>query len=206
MSALIRQAYGADVPYLYEICLKTGDNGGDASGLFYDPLLIGQYYAAPYFFHDPALCFIAEDRVPQGYIVATDNTIAFRRWLAAAWLPPLQRRYADPYPPEKIRSTLEGLTRGLLYQPLVIDPVPSWFSTYPAHLHIDLLPACQKRGLGSQLIAALFETLERRGCPGIHLGVGMENSGATAFYKKQGFAVVEEAPWGLVMGKIFGNQ
>jgi ribosomal protein S18 acetylase RimI-like enzyme len=206
MEAFVRPAHGADVPHLYEICLKTGDNGGDASGLFYDPLLMGHYYAAPYFFHDPALCFVAEDRFPQGYIVAAQDTIAFREWLATVWLPPLQRRYAKPYPPEKIRSTLEGQIRGLLYQPLIIDPSPPWLSTYPAHLHIDLLPAYQKQGLGKQLIAALFETLERRGCPGIHLGVGMDNPGAIAFYQKQGLATVLESPWGLIMGKIFGSH
>ena len=99
MAAFIRQAHGSDVPYLYEICLKTGDNSKDATDLFYDPLLMGQYYAAPYFFHDPGLCFVADDRIPQGYIVAAEDTTVFRQWLATEWLPPLKRRYQDPYPP-----------------------------------------------------------------------------------------------------------
>ncbi|MDR2797203.1 MAG: hypothetical protein LBB80_02570 [Treponema sp.] len=61
MAVLVRPACGSDLPYLYEICLKTGDAGNDASGLFYDPLLLGQYYGAPYFFYDPSLCFVAKD-------------------------------------------------------------------------------------------------------------------------------------------------
>jgi ribosomal protein S18 acetylase RimI-like enzyme len=202
-AAFIRQAYGADVPYLYEICLKTGDNGKDASGLFHDPLLIGQYYAAPYFFRDPALCFVVEDRVPQGYIVAAEDTIAFRQWLATVWLPPLQRRYRDPYPPEKIRSSYERLVRNRFYSPLIIDPSPLWLSSYPAHLHIDILPDYQRQGLGAKLLAALFEELDRRGCPGVHLVAGMDNPNAIAFYKKQGLETIAEAPWALTLGKSF---
>jgi ribosomal protein S18 acetylase RimI-like enzyme len=204
-AAFIRQAHGADVPYLYEICLKTGDNGKDASSLFNDSLLLGQYYAAPYFFHDPLLCFVVEDRVPQGYIVAAEDTIAFKQWLALEWLPPLQRRYADPYPPEKFRSTYEQMIRNLFYQPLIIDPSPPWLSSYPAHLHIDILPAYQRQGLGAKLIAALFEALENRGCPGVHLGVGMDNPGAVAFYRKLGLETIVEAPWALTLGKSFGS-
>ncbi|MDR1469304.1 MAG: GNAT family N-acetyltransferase [Spirochaetaceae bacterium] len=206
MAAFIRQAHGADVPYLYEICLKTGDNGKDASDSFHDPFLLGQYYAAPYFFHDPGLCFVVEDRFPQGYIVATEDTIAFRNWLALEWLPPLQRRYQNPYPPEKIRTDFERLIRNHLYSPLIVDPCPPWFRSYPAHLHIDLLPAYQRQGLGAKLLAALFEELERRGCPGVHLIAGMDNPNAIAFYQKQGLETIQEAPWALTMGKTFGKR
>jgi ribosomal protein S18 acetylase RimI-like enzyme len=206
MAAFIRQAHGVDVPYLYEICLKTGDNSKDASELFYDPLLIGQYYAAPYFFHDPGLCFVAEDRFPQGYVVAAEDLVAFRQWLALEWLPPLQRRYADPYPPEKFRTPFEQQIRNHLYQPLIIKPLPPWVPSYPAHLHIDLLPAYQRQGLGAKLIATLFEELEHRGCPGVHLLVGMDNPGAIAFYQKQGLETIVEAPWALTLGKRFGKS
>jgi ribosomal protein S18 acetylase RimI-like enzyme len=204
--ALIRQAHGADIPYLYDICLKTGKSGKDASGLFRDPLLIGQYYAAPYFFHDPALCFVVEDRVPLGYLVAAEDTAAFNKWLAAVWLPPLQRRYRDPYPPENVRSSYELQIRAMLYQPPVAEPSPPWLSSYPAHFHIDLLPVCQRRGLGGRLIAALFEALERRGCPGVHLGTGTDNPAAVAFYRKQGFETIQETPRTLTLGKAFGGR
>jgi ribosomal protein S18 acetylase RimI-like enzyme len=204
MAAFIRQAHGADVPYLYEICLKTGNSGKDASGFFHDPLLVGQYYAAPFFFHDPGLCFVAEDRVPQGYVVAAEDTIAFLQWLMAEWLPPLRRRYADPYPPEKIRSPFEQQMRDRLYQPLIPDPLPPWLPSYPAHLHINLMPAYQRQGLGAKLIAALFEALENRGCPGVHLVVGRENSDAIAFYQKQGLETIYEALWEVALGRTFG--
>ena len=55
---LIRNVEFSDIPYLYEICLKTGASGKDAAGLFYDPYLLGQYYAAPYAFFEKELCFV----------------------------------------------------------------------------------------------------------------------------------------------------
>jgi ribosomal protein S18 acetylase RimI-like enzyme len=33
------------------------------------------------------------------------------------------------------------------------------------------------------------------------LGVGAKNSGAIEFYRKTGFTVLQEADWGLTMGK-----
>src|SRR5690606_2707699 len=43
-------------------------------------------------------------------------------------------------------------------------------TTHPAHLHIDLLPQLQRRGLGSRLLDTLRAALADRGVPGVHLG------------------------------------
>jgi ribosomal protein S18 acetylase RimI-like enzyme len=162
-------------------------------------LLLGQYYAAPYFFHDPALCFIAEDQgLPQGYILATSDTAAFNQWMEEVWLPPLRRRYPEPYPHAK--SPFERHLVSLLHQPLTAPPV-----SYPAHLHIDLLPAIQGQGAGKLLMRTLLDALSRRGCPGVHLGVGNSNPGAIAFYQKAGFVVLHGDEHGLTMGKLTGT-
>ncbi|MDR1956824.1 MAG: GNAT family N-acetyltransferase [Treponema sp.] len=206
MTDLIRPACGPDLPYLYEICLKTGDAGKDASGLFYDPLLLGQYYVAPYFFHDPGLCFVAEDdhpgkKVPQGYIVAAADTLAFNRWMETLWLPPLRRRYPKPYPKQYIRSSFEEQLLALLHRSLdAPESAPPWISSYPAHLHIDLLPLLQGQGAGKGLMRTLLEALARRGCPGVHLGVSAANTRAIGFYRKLGFSTLQEQPWGFTLG------
>jgi hypothetical protein len=57
---IIRRAALSDLPYLYEICLKTGDAGKDASALFNDPYLMGQYYATPYLLFPAGICFVVE--------------------------------------------------------------------------------------------------------------------------------------------------
>ncbi|MHB9292685.1 putative acetyltransferase OgpAT [Hollandina sp. SP2] len=203
MAVLIRPAGEPDLPYLYEICLQTGNAGKDASGLFYDPLLLGQYYGAPYFFYDPSLCFVAEDRgIPQGYILAAQDTRAFNLWMEKVWLPPLRRRYPEPYPKERIKSSLEQRLVSLLHHPsLSSDRTPPWWSSYPAHLHIDMLPAIQGQGAGKALMHILLETLNRRGCPGVHLGVSKANTRAIAFYGKWGFSVLQEHEQDLMLGK-----
>jgi GNAT superfamily N-acetyltransferase len=58
---------------------------------------------------------------------------------------------------------------------------------YPAHLHIDLLPGLQGRGLGRRLIDRLRAALADRGVPAVHLGLDPANTGARAFYERLGF-------------------
>ena len=60
-----------------------------------------------------------------------------------------------------------------------------WPEGYPAHLHIDLLPEAQGRGLGSQLIQTMLSLLEP--CEGVHVEVHISNIRAQRFYKKHGF-------------------
>jgi GNAT superfamily N-acetyltransferase len=200
----IRRAVISDIPYLYEICLKTGNSGKDASDLFYDPYVIGQFYAAPYLVFPQSICFVAENEFrPQGYIVAVPDTIAFRQWMDDVWLPPLRKRYPLPFPPERIRSENEKNILSLFHQyqyPVYTDDKP-WFRDYPAHLHIDLLPALQGKGCGRLLMNSLCKELAQQGIPGVHLGVNINNRGAIAFYQKTGFTVLQEEQWGLTMGK-----
>ncbi|MDR0589435.1 MAG: GNAT family N-acetyltransferase [Spirochaetaceae bacterium] len=200
---VIRSAVTSDLPYLYDICLKTGDAGKDASALFHDPHLLGHYYAAPYLFFDPSLCFIVEeDYTPQGYMVAAGDSPVFYRWLDETWMPPLRRRYSLPFPPGWAQSTPEQRLIDQLHRSAV-PPEASvpWISRYPAHLHINLLPAIQGKGQGKALMAVLFAELGRRKIPGVYLGVAADNAAAIGFYNKIGFSVLQEEVWGITMGK-----
>jgi GNAT superfamily N-acetyltransferase len=198
----IRPAHGSDLPYIYDICLKTADAGADASRLFRDPLLIGQYYAAPYFFHDISLCFVlTEAHIPAGYIVAAADTRAFNEWMNRTWLAPLRLRYPLPYPQERTNSPTELQIISLLHQPAEEEPNQTWLSAYPAHLHIDLLSTQQGKGYGRELMKTLCASLQERNVPGVHLGVSKRNCGAVAFYKRMNFTVIQEENWGFILGK-----
>ncbi len=200
-NAQLREAHLSDLPYLYEICLKTGAAGDDATGLFGDPWMLGQYYAAPYLIKDRDYCFVATQReIPLGYILATDDTLGFDEWMESYWLPTLRARYP--------KTNAEGTTvseqeRGLIakiHESHGTVPVAPWLSKYPAHLHIDLLPALQGQGCGKRLMETLLSRLIARSCPGVHLGVSAENTRAIAFYEKLGFQKLETLPWGLFLG------
>ena len=58
---------------------------------------------------------------------------------------------------------------------------------YPSHLHIDLVPRLQGRGLGRQLVATLISALRQHGSPGVHLMAGRDNQRAAGFYRHVGF-------------------
>ncbi|MCL1932047.1 MAG: GNAT family N-acetyltransferase [Treponema sp.] len=198
----IRKAVLSDLPYLYEICLKTGDESKDATALFSDPYTIGHYYIAPYLVCPEGICFIVEHEYrPQGYIAAVSDTLSFKRWMEEQWLPPLRERYPLPFPPS--HSDLEEAIIALFHKkqfPLDTTAQP-WLVDYPAHLHIDLLPGIQGKGMGRALMEKLFAELAQKGTPGLHLGVGSSNANAVAFYKKTGFTVLQEWGWGYTMGK-----
>ena len=195
----IRRAVLSDLPYLYEICLKTGDASKDATDFFSDPYTIGHYYVAPYLLYPEGICFVVEyEYRPQGYIAAVPDTASFRQWMEAQWLPPLRERYPQPFPLS--RSEKEAAIIELFHkQHFPIDT--TWLADYPAHLHIDLLPGIQGKGQGRILMDSLVTELTRKRVPGLYLQVGSSNPGAVAFYRKTGFSVLEEQEWGYTMGK-----
>ena len=199
----IRRAVLSDLPYFYEICLKTGDESKDASALFSDQYLLGHYYAAPYLVYQSGICFAAEyEYRPQGYIVAVPDTASFKQWMEEQWLPPLRKRYPMPFPPASSKKEEEII--GHIHErkfPVDITEQP-WLTDYPAHLHIDLLPSLQGKGQGRVLIDHLFNELAQKGVRGLHLGVSSSNAGAIAFYKKMDFSILEEHDWGLTLGKL----
>lgn len=77
---------------------------------------------------------------------------------------------------------------------------PPWSKSWPAHLHIDLLPVAQGLGHGPRLINAFVDRLRAMAVPGLHLGVSKGNKRAVAFYPRVGFEVVKESSDNLVYG------
>ncbi|MFW7413606.1 GNAT family N-acetyltransferase [Demequina sp. SO4-18] len=177
----IRPATTADHDAIARICLLTGDGGADATGVFGDDQAVADVYASPYL-HGPS-CFALvwdEGEGAVGYVVGTDDTRAFQDWFVKEWWP--------SRPPREPRTQGD---RWLL--PAALDPdrmLIDAVAQYPAHLHIDLLPAAQGRGAGRALIDAAVAGMRARGVPGVHLAASKANAGAQAFYPRVGFAPV----------------
>ncbi len=180
---LIRAFDRADTDACYEICLRTGDHGRDATSLYADPKLIGEYWVGPYLERWPQHAFVMADATGVGgYIVGAPDTAEHHRWLEQEWLPPLRLRYPiDAFPKE----TADADTVRLIHNP--VTKPERLIAGYPAHLHIDLLPAFQRRGFGTALMDAFFSSLRAAGVPAVHLGVSPLNPGAIAFYQRLGF-------------------
>lgn len=71
---------------------------------------------------------------------------------------------------------------------------------YPAHLHIDILPDYQSKGIGSKLIKAFCDNLKEHNVKGVMLIVGSENEGARRFYERNGFTLLQDMPTGAAYG------
>ena len=194
----LRRALPADAPALTEICVRTGHRGQDARGVYSDPDLLAAMYLLPYLALEPDWCWVGEDEslAPAGYIVGTPDTRAFSARAEAQYWPALRARH--PPPPHDDMRLQARLTRALHSSPPSSLP---FLDSHPAHLHIDLLPQAQGQGHGGSLMALFIEALRAAGVPGVHLGVSAQNPRAIAFYRHIGFETLQDAGWGLWMGR-----
>ena len=168
---------------LYDICMRTGDAGGDARGVYRDQDLLPDLFAGPYATLEPDLAFVLDDGGRAvGYVVGTSDTERFVREFRAEWLPTV----ADRHPlPGGEPGTPDAVMTAFLHQPeLMLNPA---LAEYPAHLHIDLLPDYQGRGYGRTLLTTLFAALDKAGAKRVHLVMSTANTGARAFYDRVGF-------------------
>lgn len=194
----IRDFRSGDVDDLYEVCLLTGDAGRDASGLVSYPKLLGDIYVGPYLTLAPELALVADDGGRgSGYALAVVDTATFEQALDDVWWPSIQSTYLS----DGAGNTAKRFDAELLA--LVRNPELTrhpHLPGYPSHLHIDLLDHVRGRGLGSQMLAVLFERLRAAGSPGVHLGVDASNVGAQHFYRHLGFVDLQRIHGEQFMG------
>ena len=177
------------------ICIRTGASGQDATGTTVDDELLPDTFALPYVEYAPDLAFVVDDEEgAAGYVIAVADTADFVRWYRTEWMPRLQRRYASLDP----SSSTDSLVRMAFDPERMLTPEAR---EYPAHLHIDLLPSMQGRGLGRAMIERVCTELAARGVPGVHLVAAEENAGALAFYPRVGFAELSRAPGSVTFGR-----
>ncbi|MBG0563577.1 GNAT family N-acetyltransferase [Actinoplanes aureus] len=170
----------SDLDAIYDICVRTGAAGGDARGNHSSDRLLGDIWAVPYVTREPEHAHVLDDGAGNavGYILGTADTAAFVKWYRAEWLPATEGRYPDGDPRDEVMLGLHRDPERMLLPEL---------ADYPAHLHIDLLPEWQGKGLGRGLMAAFLDGLRAAGVPRVHLGMAPENHGAHAFYRRLGF-------------------
>lgn len=179
---VLRWARPSDRTAVGEICRRTGDAGQDATGTLVHGELYGLLWAEQYVVHAPTFALMADlDGVPQGYVLAAPDTVAFETLLEATWWPTLRTQY--PLPGDGTEVDRQLIAH--LHQPPRTPP--SVTDRYPAHLHIDLLPPLQGRGLGRRMITAIEQRLAEAGSVGVHLGVDPRNAHAIGFYEHLGY-------------------
>jgi GNAT superfamily N-acetyltransferase len=180
----VRPYRDSDLEAIYDICVRTGDNGGDATGKFGYPRLLADIYAAPYVYLEPELAFVLPDAAdhPVGYVLGTANTAGFVLAYRERWLPRMMSLYSLPTPdvPVPDAELLEAFHRPerMLH---------AGTEDFPAHLHIDILPSHQGGGNGRRLIETFMDAVAVAGASGVHVTVALANARAHGFYLRVGF-------------------
>jgi len=192
----IRSYQSGDRDAVYDICLKTGDSGKDASHQFTDPLVLGHIYAGPYMKYEPQSVFILSDENNlSGYIMGTMNSKAFYKWMNKEWLPILRNAYSEPSgDPSKWSRTEKTINI------FFTEMNKKLFEEFPAHLHIDLLPIAQGKGQGKLMMDHYIAHLENNDIKGVHLELSITNKRAFNFYKRYGMSELERDDDSIFMG------
>jgi ribosomal protein S18 acetylase RimI-like enzyme len=193
-SLSIRRYRPEDRAALYDVCVRTGYEGGDAREVYADPDLLPTIFAAPYAEFEPELTFVLDNGSGRavGYVLGTADTPRFVERFREEWLPRVAGRY--PLPSGPPANPTEAMIR-VLHTPERMDRPE--LADHPAHLHIDLLPDWQGRGFGRALMHRFLAELHGRGVPAVHLCMATANTGARAFYDRVGFrelTVADPAP------------
>lgn len=191
----IRAYRPGDETALYDVCLRTGADGDDASPLYRDPRLLGEVYVGPYLRFAPELALVAEDEEGVGgYALGVADTTAFETACEESWWPALRRQY----PLEgSAKAAADAQIVRLIHDPPTASPELT--RTYPAHVHIDLLPRFQGKGYGRGMMAELFDELAGAGADGVHLGVSGRNTNAIGFYRRIGMEEYSRTDGKLIM-------
>lgn len=180
----IKPAIEKDLITLTNICLKTANNGGDASALIRQPDLLADLYVAPYFYAEDSSCLIAVERnIICGYLVATQDTKKYIAWLNSDWLPSLRKKYSMK---NQYLSSLEQYLVETIHQN---SSPPRHVKRYPAHVHISLLPEAQRLGMGRQLLN-YFEQQIIGNSGGYYVTVSEENTAAQLFFLQQKLVLI----------------
>lgn len=193
---LIRKCITADEKYIADICYITGYMGEDLTllNIFNDKVLFSYLFCLYYIRYEAENCYAAVDtdlKRPIGYIIGTaDTKIQRKRFIThMSW------RIVHRIMTVTIWRHPEAI-KFLLHQ---IKSLQTEFNgikisdEYPAHLHINILPAYQSMGIGERLLSA-FESNIKGKAHGIHLSTTSKNTKAVQFYQKMGYKAALKSP------------
>ena len=181
----IRTVQPDDIDALCAISLETGHLGADASAQYRDPRLIGLIYAAPYAALSPETCLVAEDcRGVVGFAFGAHDTRRFEHLLETSWWPRLRSLHPAP---EGDPATWDADQRRhhMMHHP---TSAPGCVvAAFPAHMHVNIRPRAQGRGLGRALVKDWLSRAHDQGVAGVHIASNPGNVAARAFWTAMHF-------------------
>jgi ribosomal protein S18 acetylase RimI-like enzyme len=201
MNIVIRNYQPSDKKGVIKVCHETGYMGESAKGRFDDTYLFGLLFCLYYVTYEPKNCFVAFDTKTDqivGYILGSSDTqiqnkiflrkiipkIIVRTFLYTIW------RYFKSF-----KALLYMRKANEIHTPILKSN--DLLKEYPAHLHINVLPGYQNKGIGMKLLSQLEHKIRSQNIKGIHLITSERNTSAVPFYHKSGFSVYYTSPPGF---------
>lgn len=149
---------------------------------------ITSLYCDYYIEQEPQNCFVIADDEDNavGYILCSEN----------------MKKYARAMAPYRASIRKMGFIKYIFAWGEYLVHLPA-SKKCKAHLHIDILPEYQHKGLGTRLINTLTDNLSAKGINSVMLVVNSSNKNAVSFYKKNGFTEYLNFGKGILMIKNF---
>jgi ribosomal protein S18 acetylase RimI-like enzyme len=197
-TVIIRKYQPKDLNALKEITYRTGFKGEDLTGRNFidDKYLFFLIFIAYYPLYEPGNCFVTVDTKRDevvGFICGTRDTINQERRFLRLILPRIILRVIF-YTCWRYPKTLINLLKMSGMRDRIDSEIETLIQNkYPAHLHINLIDEYQGKGLGTKMIEAFEEHLDKLGVHGIHLQTTNHNQKAVPFYKKLGYTILHES-------------
>ncbi|MBI5623452.1 MAG: GNAT family N-acetyltransferase [Elusimicrobia bacterium] len=171
-----------------DICCRTAEGGKGVSVERRE--FFAEYWIRPYEKLAPAWTLVAlhEGKVA-GYLCGCPSTARFAvaRHFLIRWplfLKVCMGAYPDSPDAAAFARRFVGLRKDLGRR-LAVKFLAGVFTLYPAHLHVNVDPEHQGKGLGKRLMELFALRLRQKGVAGLHLVCG---DGPAGFYEKLGFA------------------
>jgi len=193
---VIRQCLKTDQRGILNICYRTGYMGEDLTekNLFNDKKLFGYLFCLYYPRYEPEHGFVAVDTKRDnkivGYILGSDDSVRQSKLFRRKMVPKIALRLFL-YTSWRYRESYRAVNSFRRADSQENEP-ENLNEEFPAHLHIDILPEYQRKGIGSELISSFEQHMKDLGVPGIHLGTSNYNEKAIPFYEKHGYRIISE--------------
>jgi GNAT superfamily N-acetyltransferase len=125
------------------------------------------------------------------------RVVTWEATLERSWWPVLRAVYANPDTAQSQTWSHDERRTAMIHAPEHTPPAIA--EAYPAHVHLNLAPRAQGRGLGTRLLAVWLQLAADHGVRAVHVGVNRANLNAIGFWQRHGFR--DLAPAGVATNR-----
>ncbi|XP_067658017.1 protein O-GlcNAcase-like isoform X2 [Haliotis asinina] len=178
-----------DKDQVYQVCLKTCDDGMDGTDVFPDnPQLMGDRLLGGLVTNSHEYCFVVEDEEGIcGYALCALDSKQLHQKTKVAWIPSMCQKY--PKPDKDDLSPADELILSFHNEQQMIPEV--LYKRYPSLLRVDVLPnRIEDPAVPKRLLACALCAVKTSGSIGVHCELTVGDKYMMDCYAKLGFVPI----------------